>query len=155
MQRVAGLSAGLASPGGGIRAPGGESQKTRNEGRTHDVIDNKGSAFGTHDLCENHRDIKVVLQLFETIKVTTNDRSWNLQDESRHPRHHRADLRCSATKSNSYEQTRHPVDNKDPRFRQRVMLLKTSMLCVFIVNLLIISNLYKNRTKVSPLGASL
>ena len=28
-------------------------QKSRNEGRTHDVIDNKGSALGTHDVDEN------------------------------------------------------------------------------------------------------
>ena len=31
----------------------GDSKKTRNEGRTHDVVDNKGSASGTHDVDEN------------------------------------------------------------------------------------------------------
>ena len=28
-------------------------KKSRNEGRTHDLIDNKGSILGTHDLYEN------------------------------------------------------------------------------------------------------
>jgi hypothetical protein len=28
-------------------------KKSRNEGRTHDVVDNKGSAFRTHDVYEN------------------------------------------------------------------------------------------------------
>jgi hypothetical protein len=34
---------------GGNRIP----KKSRNEGRTHDVVDNKGSALGTHDVYEN------------------------------------------------------------------------------------------------------
>jgi hypothetical protein len=35
--------------GGGSRVP----KKSRNEGRTHDVIDNKGQISGTHDVNEN------------------------------------------------------------------------------------------------------
>jgi hypothetical protein len=31
----------------------GASKKSRNEGRTHDVIDNKGPILGTHDVYEN------------------------------------------------------------------------------------------------------
>jgi hypothetical protein len=32
---------------------GGMPKKSRNEGRTHDVVDNKGSSRGTHDVYEN------------------------------------------------------------------------------------------------------
>ena len=28
-------------------------KKSRNEGRTHDIVDNKGSILGTHDVYEN------------------------------------------------------------------------------------------------------
>jgi hypothetical protein len=31
----------------------GDSKKSRNEGRTHDVVDNKGPVLGTHDVYEN------------------------------------------------------------------------------------------------------
>jgi hypothetical protein len=31
----------------------GDSKKSRNEGRTHDVVDNTGPVLGTHDVYEN------------------------------------------------------------------------------------------------------
>jgi hypothetical protein len=37
----------------GFRGGSTDSKKTRNEGRTHDVVDNKGPTFGTHDVDEN------------------------------------------------------------------------------------------------------
>jgi hypothetical protein len=33
--------------------PVGDAKKSRNEGRTHDVIDDKGQISGTHDVYEN------------------------------------------------------------------------------------------------------
>jgi hypothetical protein len=35
------------------RARRARAKKSGNEGRTHDLIENKGSAFGTHDVYEN------------------------------------------------------------------------------------------------------
>jgi hypothetical protein len=32
-------------------------KKTRNEGRTHDLVDNRGPILGTHDVDENKSDI--------------------------------------------------------------------------------------------------
>jgi hypothetical protein len=32
----------------------GGKKATRNEGTTHDIVDNKGPALGTHDLHENN-----------------------------------------------------------------------------------------------------
>jgi len=37
----------------GLKGRTGHSKKSRNEGRTHDLIDNKGSIFGTHDVYES------------------------------------------------------------------------------------------------------
>jgi hypothetical protein len=40
-------------PAGEAHGEAGAQKKSRNEGRTHDVIDNKGPLLGTHDVDEN------------------------------------------------------------------------------------------------------
>jgi hypothetical protein len=44
--------------GAGSRCPrqGWEGPNRLNEGRTHDVVDNKWPIFGTHDVYDNKRD---------------------------------------------------------------------------------------------------
>jgi hypothetical protein len=37
----------------GIDAMGKSRKKSRNEGVSHDLVDNKGSVWGTHDVYEN------------------------------------------------------------------------------------------------------
>ena len=45
---------GLSPPAlKGVRSKTGEIKKIENEGRTHDLYENKGSILGTHDVYDN------------------------------------------------------------------------------------------------------